>query len=39
MNKKWVITIGREFCSGGAEIASKVAERLGYKYLDKSIID
>ena len=28
MKKGWVITIGREFGSGGSEIAHKVSERL-----------
>ena len=28
MKTKWVITIGREFCSGGAETAHKVAQLL-----------
>jgi cytidylate kinase len=39
MNNKWVITIGREFCSGGAETGHKVAEILGISYHDKIIID
>ena len=39
MKKPMVITIGREFCTGGAEIAKMVAERLGFTYYDKQIID
>ncbi len=33
-----VITIGREYGSGGREIASKLAESLGFEYYDKNII-
>lgn len=36
--KKYVITIGREFGSGGKEIAQKLAERLGIKYYDKDLV-
>lgn len=36
MNK--IITIGREFGSGGRELAKRLAEKLGYKYYDKEII-
>ena len=36
MNK--IITIGREFGSGGREIGRKLAETLGYEYYDKEII-
>lgn len=39
MNNNWIITIGRQFCSGGAEIGQKVAEHFGIPYYDKSIID
>ncbi len=35
---KKIITISREFGSGGGEIGQKVAERLGYEYYDKDII-
>ncbi|MCD7826836.1 MAG: cytidylate kinase-like family protein [Clostridiaceae bacterium] len=34
-----IITVGREFCSGGAETAKKLADRLGYQFLDKELID
>lgn len=33
-----VITISRQYGSGGREIAAKVCELLGYRYLDKSLI-
>ncbi len=38
MNNNLVITIGREFGSGGREIACKVAEKLGIKMYDKELI-
>lgn len=38
MSKKLVITIGREFGSGGREIARKVAEKLNIKMYDKELI-
>jgi len=34
-----VITIGREFGSGGRELGVRLAETLGYAYYDKEIID
>ncbi len=33
-----VITISKEYASGGLEIARKLAERLGYDYFDKEIV-
>lgn len=36
MNK--IITIGREFGSGGRELGRRLAEALGYEYYDKEII-
>ena len=36
MNK--LITIGRQFGSGGAEVATKLAEKLGIKCYDKEIL-
>ncbi len=36
--KKVIITIGREFGSGGREIGMKLAERLGLPFFDKEII-
>lgn len=38
MNGKIVIAIGREFGSGGREIARKVSEKLGIKLYDKELI-
>ena len=39
MKHNWVITIGREYCSGGAATGHAVAEKLGIAYYDKSIVD
>ena len=36
---KKIITISREFGSGGREIGKKVAENLGYAFFDREIID
>ena len=36
--KKRVITIGREFGSGGRTIGRQVAEKLGIEFYDKDII-
>ena len=33
-----IITIGREFGSGGRELGRRLAEDLGYEYYDKEII-
>lgn len=38
MNNRIVIAIGREFGSGGREIARKVAEKLNIKLYDKEVI-
>lgn len=38
MTKK-IITISRQFGSGGRTIAKQLAEKLGYDYYDKEIID
>lgn len=35
----YVITIGRQFGSGGHEVAKKLSELLGIKYYDKNIIE
>ena len=35
---KKIITISREFGSGGGTIGKQVAERLGYEYYDKDLI-
>ncbi len=37
--KKRIITISREFGSGGRTIGKALAERLGYQFYDKEIID
>lgn len=37
MNK--IITIGREFGSGGRELARKLAELLGFEYYDREIVE
>ncbi len=37
-DKKLVITISREFGSGGHEIGQKVAQKLGIKFYDKELI-
>lgn len=34
-----IITIGREFGSGGRELGHRLAEELGYEYYDKEIVD
>ena len=36
---KKIITISREFGSGGREIGEKTAQKLGYKFYDKEIIE
>ena len=33
-----IITVGRQFSSGGRELGQKIAEKLGYAYYDKEII-
>jgi cytidylate kinase len=35
---KKIITIGREFGSGGRELGRKIAEKLGWEFYDKEII-
>ena len=36
--KKTIITIGREYGSGGREIGLKLSEKLGWKFYDKELI-
>ena len=36
---KKIITISREFGSGGRTVGKLVAEKMGYKYYDKEIIE
>ena len=38
MSQKISITIARQYGSGGREIGEKVAELLGYKYVDRELI-
>ena len=38
MKEKYVITIGRQFGSGGREIGRLVAHKLGIKYYDKELL-
>ena len=33
-----IITIGREFGSGGRELGKRIAEKLGIAYYDKEIL-
>ena len=37
-NKKFVITVGRQYGSGGAEMAKRLGERLGLHVYDKEIL-
>ncbi|MBR3935029.1 MAG: cytidylate kinase-like family protein [Oscillospiraceae bacterium] len=37
--QKLIITIGRQFCSGGSEIGRKLSERLGIPYYDKNLYE
>lgn len=39
MSTNYVITIAREYGSGGREIATKLAEKLGIKCYDKELLD
>ena len=38
MNKHFIITIGREFGSGGREVGMELAKKLGVKCYDKELI-
>ncbi len=38
MNKKIIVTICREFCSGGKEVGTKLASKLGCECYDKKLI-
>ena len=38
MSKNFVITIGREYGSGGLEIARRVAAKLGINVYDKELL-
>ena len=37
-DKKFIITIGRQFGSGGHDIGKKLAEKLGIKFYDKELL-
>lgn len=39
MGNNYIITIGREYGSGGFEIGKKLAEKLGIGFYDKNLID
>lgn len=39
MKKNMIITIGRQYGSGGREIGKKLAEKLGYAYYDTEILE
>ncbi|MBQ3232341.1 MAG: cytidylate kinase-like family protein [Clostridia bacterium] len=39
MKKTWIITLGREFCSGGLDVAKELSLRLGVPYYDRDLID
>jgi cytidylate kinase len=34
-----VLTVAREYCSGGGSIARRVADRLGWNLLDRALVD
>lgn len=36
--KRWVISIGRQYGSGGREIGAYLAEQLGYEFYDREMI-
>ena len=38
MNSNLVITIGREYGSGGREIGETLAKKLGIKWYDKQLL-
>ena len=39
MNHQLIVTVSREFASGGREIAKILAERLGIAYYDRNLLD
>jgi len=39
MKKKFIVTIGREFGTGGRQIATELAEMLGVKLYDRKVLD
>ena len=38
MEKKFVVTIGREFGTGGRQIATELAKELGVELYDKGVL-
>ncbi len=38
MAKRTIITIGREYGSGGREIGSRLAQEMGLAYYDKELL-
>ena len=38
MSKKMIVTIGRQYGSGGAEVGKKLGEKLGLEVYDKEIL-
>ena len=39
MENKTIITISRQFGSGGREIGKKIADQLGIPFYDKEVIE
>lgn len=39
MEKRFIVTIGREFGTGGRKIATELAEMLGVKLYDRQVLD
>ena len=39
MTKKTIITISRQFGSGGRDVGKKLADALGIKYYDRELIE
>lgn len=39
MKKPWIVTLGREFCSGGLDVAKALSARLNVPYYDRDLID
>ena len=39
MEKRFIVTIGREFGTGGRKIATELAELLGVKLYDRQVLE
>lgn len=39
MAKQTIISVGREFGSAGHEIAEKIADKMGFKFYDRNMLD